>query len=65
MTRQLITNSYYGQPNTSNKISAGVIDVNITESINLKLKLNQYEINIITLYYNNLHYCNRVKSLRK
>lgn len=44
MTRQLITNSYYGQPNTSNKISTGVIDVNITESVNLKLNIDDIAV---------------------
>jgi hypothetical protein len=44
MTRQLITNSYYGQSNTSNKISAGVVDVNITDSINLKLNIDDIAV---------------------
>lgn len=44
MSRQLIINSYYGDPKTSNKISAGVIDVNITESINLKLNIDDVAV---------------------
>ena len=44
MSRQLIINSYYGDPKTSNKISAGVIDVNITESINLKLNIDDIAV---------------------
>jgi hypothetical protein len=44
MTNEVINNSYYSKSNTSNKISIGVIDVNITDSINVKLKLDDVSV---------------------
>lgn len=44
MTNEVINNSYYSKSNTSNKISIGVIDVNITDTINVKLNLDDISV---------------------
>jgi len=36
MTNEVINNSYYSKSNTSNKVSTGVIDVNITIIMQVK-----------------------------
>lgn len=44
MANEVINNSYYSKSNTSNKISIGVIDVNITDTINIKLNLDDISV---------------------
>lgn len=44
MTNEVINNSYYSKSNTSNKISTSVIDVNITDTINIKLNLDDISV---------------------
>lgn len=44
MTNEVINNSYYSKSNTSNKISTGIIDVNITDTINVKLNLDDISV---------------------
>jgi hypothetical protein len=41
-SQSMIRNSYYGASNTSNKISAGMIDINITQSITIALNLSDF-----------------------
>ena len=44
MTNEVINNSYYSKSNTQNKVSIGVIDVNITDTINVKLNLDDISV---------------------